>query len=515
MNCSEPGDGKSSPELQERWMNMGNHVLNQASGMNRITALVIILLSIVLTAVVLLDVYLIRNIKSDSRVVLYDPGPLGQAAANDRVITVNDKPVFAYATAVNFNRAWTKNPSVENTPVAYFDFSGTVTVKIRTPGKNIDSAIVRPLALGIKPEIKGDTLSFKLNKPAKLTIELNNDLHRAIHLFANAIETDPPKEGDPNVVYFGPGIHNVGKIDVQSNQIVYIAGGAVVNGFIKGENLDNVKILGRGIMNGSGYDRWKDHIVPIDLQHCTNCSVDGITILDPAAWALNTYFCENIRINNVNIITARSNGDGITTQSCKNVKVTDCFVRGWDDNLVVKGYDGGDAKGITFDNIILWTDLAQSCEIGYETVADTIEDVTFKNITVLHNFHKPVLSIHNSDQALVKNVRYENIVLEDAQMGQGDGAGQNFLMDITIGESQWSKSKTRGNVRDVFYNNITVLGGNMPSSHFQGFDDTHTVENVTIKNLKIMGRNITDAKAGKFYIADFTKNVRFDGTDGK
>ncbi|HEX2945182.1 MAG TPA: glycosyl hydrolase family 28 protein [Clostridia bacterium] len=475
------------------------------SGKMSIKVAVAVLL-IMAAGLIAYDVYAAMHIRKDAQVVLYDPGPLGQAAANDRVITVDGKPVFTYATAVNFNRAWSQNPKTEKTPVAYFDFSGTVTVKVRTPGVKIEAVTIRPLSLGIKPVIKDDTLSFRLDKPAKLTIEINNNLHRAIHLFANPIETDPPKEGDPDVVYFGPGIHDVGKIEVQSNQTVYIAGGAVVHGFIKATGLDNVKIIGRGIIDGSVYDRWKDGFVPIDLQKCTNCTVDGITILDPAAWALNVFTCENITIDNVNIITARSNGDGITTQSCRNLTASNCFVRGWDDNLVVKGYDG-DVSGITFDNIILWTDLAQSCEVGYETRANIIEDVAFKNITVLHNFHKPVLSIHNSDQALVRNVSYSNIVVEDAQMGQGDGAGSNFLIDIMIAESQWSQSETRGNVRDITYDNIKVLDGELPAIHFQGFDEEHTVENVEITGLEVLGRKIGDIGSGKFYLGDFIKNI--------
>ncbi len=473
-------------------------------------AAIIILLAVLCAVMIPVDIFLIRNIKPDTEVVLYDPGEQGRPAGGDRVITVDSKPVFTYATAVNFNRSWSQNPKLEKTPVAYFDFSGTVTVKIRTPDTAIRSVTVRPLALGIKPEIKGDTLSFKLSKPAKLTIEINNDLHRAVHLFANGLEKEPPREGDPNVLYFGPGIHNVGRIDVQSNQTVYIAGGAVVYGFIKANRLDGVKITGRGIIDGSGYSRWNDHIVPIDLGDCTNCSIDGITILDPAAWALNINSCENINISNVNIITARSNGDGISLQSCKDVEVSGCFVRGWDDNLVVKGY-GGDSSRITFEDMILWTDLAQSCEIGYETRAGIIEDITFRNITVLHNFHKAVLSIHNGDQAMIRNVHFDNIVVEDAQMGMGDGAGSDYLVDIMISDSQWSQSKERGNIRDVFFNNVAVLGGNAPHSHIQGYDEGHTVENVHISNLKILGKEIADPKTGQFYIMDFTKGITFDG----
>jgi hypothetical protein len=470
---------------------------------------IIILLSIILIAVIIFDVYLFNTMKSKNKtkVVVY-PAPSGIEGAPDISITVEDEPVFVYDTRVNFNRRFLRNPELEKTPVAYFDFSGTVNVKIKADGKEINSVTIRPLSPGIKPVIRGDTISFKLDRPAQLTIEINDDVHRAIHLFANPLEENPLGPGEPGVHYFGPGVHNAGSISIKSNETIYIAGGAVVYGWIHCSSLENVRITGRGIIDGSIYDRWEDMIVPINLFKCKDITIDGITILDPAAWTLNTYLCENVRINNVKIISARSNSDGITTQSCKNLTAQNCFVRSWDDSLVVKGYDEN-VKGITFDNIIVWTDLAQSCEIGYETRAETVEDIYFKNITVIHNFHKPVMSIHNSDNALIKNVHYENIVVEDAQMGQGDGA--NYLIDLFIGVSQWSQSSERGNIRDIYFDNIKVLGGEyFPVSRIKGFDENHTIENVSISNLEIFGDPITNAEEGRFSIDESTvKNVKF------
>lgn len=55
-------------------------------------------------------------------------------------------------------------------------------------------------------------------------------------------------------------------------------------------------------------------------------------------------------------------------------------------------------------------------EVGYETDGEYIRDITFENITVLHNFHKPVISIHNADDAKINGVTFRNITVEDAQM---------------------------------------------------------------------------------------------------
>jgi hypothetical protein len=470
----------------------------------------IVILALIAGTVVSYDIYAARHLKSEpAKVVLYE-GPSGKKAATDRIITVDDKRVFVYDTAVNLNRSFDKDPKLSSTPVAYFDFSGTVEIKIKAPGIKIESVAVRPLSLGIKPKISGDTISFTVDKPSKLTIEINNDIKRAIHLFANSIESNPPSKDDPNVIYFGPGVHKAGRIPVKSNQTVYISGGAVVYGIIKAEKLENVKVAGHGIIDGSIYDRWKETMIPIDYRNCKNSSVEGVIFLNPAGWTINTYFSENIKIDDIKIVSARSNSDGITTQSCKNLTVTDSFVRSWDDSLVVKDYDGGNTKGITFDNVIVWTDLAQSCEIGYETRGESIEDVTFKNITVLHNFHKPVLSIHNGDNALVRNIHYENVTVEDAQMGEGDAGKDNFLIDLWIGVGPWTVSNERGSIKDVYFNNISVLGGKIPPSRIVGSDKEHLVENIKINNLKIKGKSIKDAKAGQFEVdEESTRGIDF------
>src|SRR5690606_17901139 len=100
--------------------------------------------------------------------------------------------------------------------------------------------------------------------------------------------------------------------------------------------------------------------------------------------------------NNLKIITARANGDGVSVQSSSEVTMKDGFVRAWDDALVVKNVDRGNTNNVLFDDVTIWTDLAQSMEVGYETYGAKMENITFRNITVLHNFHKAAMSIHNS-----------------------------------------------------------------------------------------------------------------------
>lgn len=408
-----------------------------------------------------------------------------ESAPSARVWLDGAEVATVYETAVSHQRFWTENPELSSTPVAIatHDFPCEVEIAFDREGQ---SAVVRPLALGITPVLRDGKVCFTMEKPGNLTIEINGSVEGALHLFVDEPDEKPDPEAK-NVVYFGPGVYRDVLITPKSNQLIYLDEGAVIYGQIFCGMGSNFTIAGHGVICGSIYDRWKDEIVPVSLTNCNGFTVRDITILDPSAWTFNLLRCKNAHIDNVKIISARSNGDGFTFQNCENITVQNSFVRSWDDSLVVKGYNGN-VSGITFDNMTLWTDLAQSCEVGYETRAKTIKDITFRNITVLHNFHKPVLSIHNSDNADVKNVLFENIIVEDAQMGEGDGTP--YLLDLTTTESQWSVTFDRGTLNGVTVRNVQVLSGKRPSIRIWSNDETSVIDNVLIENLTILGEPI-------------------------
>ena len=394
-----------------------------------------------------------------------------------------------YETAVCLQRFWEENPPLSSTPVAIAVQEGPYQVEIEFLNAEVESAVARPLALGILPEIREGKVCFSVKEPANLTIEYNGRIEGALHLFLDEPDADKPEANAANVRYFGPGVHKDQIITVKSNETIYLDTGCVLYGQIYCGLGKNFTIAGHGVLCGSIYDRWQDTIVPVNLSNCSGFTIRDITILDPSAWTVNLFKCKNAEIDNVKIVSARSNSDGFTFQNCQNITVKNSFVRSWDDSLVVKGYNG-DVDGITFDACTLWTDLAQSCEIGYETRAKKIENIAFRNITVLHNFHKPVISIHNSDHAAVRHVLFENIIVEDAQMGEGDGTP--YLIDLTTTASQWSATLKRGTIEDVIIRNVQVLSGKRPAVRIWANDETSGINHIQIHNLTILEKQITD-----------------------
>ena len=77
----------------------------------------------------------------------------------------------------------------------------------------------------------------------------------------------------------------------------------------------------------------------IYLKGVRNAKIGGIILRDPQEWAgVRPQQCENIDIDNLKLIGFwRYNADGIDIVSSRNVTIRNCFVRAFDDNIVIKG----------------------------------------------------------------------------------------------------------------------------------------------------------------------------------
>ena len=477
--------------------------------------------------------------KEYASLVIYE-GPKPVPSSAEVSAKVDGHELFVYDTEVNHNYAsFSDNrPILDTVPITSFDFGGApVTMQITVNAlTELTDVVGRPLMKGIVPTVEGNVITFQIPEPDTYTVEYNGNVQNAVHIFANAIDPNAPTESSGNVKYIGPGAWDIANLKLEDDMELYISGGAVIRGVISGEGVTNAKVWGRGILDGSHNESWaiiNSAHVPISITACENVDISGISLLDSNAWCLNIYDCDNINVDNVKIISARPNGDGVTIQSSRDILVKNCFVRSWDDSLVIKNYSteaGHDSANITFDNIQIWTDLAQSMEIGYETNKFskedcTIQNIVFQNITVLHNFHKPVMSIHNSDDCDVSNVRYSNIIVEDASMGKGDAGYDCHLIDInTMNSEIWSHTKERGSVDNVLFENVYVLDGDDMADGTEGnfcciriygnsVEDNCT--NITVNDLFVLGKPITDENvkdtAGTV-IGKTTENVHFYNT---
>ncbi len=387
---------------------------------------------------------------------------------------------------------------------ANFDLAGSVVVKI-TSSRSLRDTIVRPLAAGIQPVLQDDhTLTIKLDKPQKLSIEPDGR-RGPLLLFANPLEVDPPKKEDPNVIYYGPGVHKPEKIVVGSNQTLYLAGGAVVKAEVLVEGT-NVRILGRGILDGSDW-RWRSGPVGnlIAIRNSQNVEVNGITLRGSSHWTIVPIHSQNVTIRNVKLCNSRvQNDDGINPCNSQDVLITDCFIRSDDDCVALKGLDPrGDhnnVQRITVEDSILWCDRARIFLLGHESRAPYMRDITLKNLDIIH-FTMTAFLLEPGEEMKLENVRIQNIRIH--------GEGQHSLIRLKPVVNQYMRTQVPGFISHVQFENVRVTG--QPGDYLvelEGADAEHDVRDVTFTNVQILDSPLTE-QSPPVRIGDHVQGVKF------
>jgi hypothetical protein len=448
-------------------------------------------------------------------VVTY-PAPQGEKASDDYKVDAGGKPVFVYTA-----------PVLRGGPAsyAYFDFSGSVSVSV-TSTREIGTVKILPTSYGIKPIVSGNSISFTLSKPANLTIELNGNIERPLHLFANPPEVDRPDPASKDVIYFGPGVHEVTTLRPKSGQTVYLAGGAILRAKIPADEkpkqeknwmgnkvwatlletsgAKDVKVRGRGILD-MGPLPWHARTA-MWFGGSTDILVEGIIILDAPAWVVAMHNSKNVVVRNVKQICARQNSDGIDISNSQDVLVEDSFLRNNDDEVCVKTVSSPPAmesKNIVVQRCVVWNDRARGLGITSETRAN-ISNVLFKDCDIIHDFSGggdcAALAILVSDSGTMRDIRFEDIRVEDCR---------NTLVNCWIGADMWGHDKTRGHIKGVTFKDIIVTGNTVPVLKLTGCDDAHLIEDVRIENLRIQGNLIRNAETAKLQTNATVRGLAF------
>ncbi len=378
---------------------------------------------------------------------------------------------------------------------ASFDLKkGPAKVSI-TVNELIASAKILPTSFGTIPTIKGKTLTFEADKPQHITVEINGDHIRSLHLFVNPEEKDIPDPKDPNVIYFGPGIHEITSVPVGDNQTVYIAGGAIVRGVLEENQTSrgkasfvlrgkNITFRGRGIFDQGAISR-------VTGRQSMNVTVDGfylegVILCNSSLWTVSLRDCNDVHIDNIKLFGHRANADGIDITSSIDVLVENCFLRTWDDLIVVKTLRGvtQDARHIHVRKCVLFNEIAHALSIGAELTRD-VEDVLFEDCDIIGDHGREwTLRVYHTDAATVKNVRFENIRIEESVQ----------FASLWINSAVWTSDTARGHIEDVVFRNITVNNNGYQlhrDFEFLGYDKDHAIKNVLIDNVVINGRKIT------------------------
>lgn len=386
------------------------------------------------------------------------PGDLGMKCLADLIIggfnAATENPVEGAAvrfagrslkvercrvSAVPFNRVWPGcQRSMDQTRLSSFvgfdvpEVGGTLEIDF---GANApESARIRPFSRS-QPVRSGGVWSVRVDRPEQFVVEFADG--GELHVFA-----DPPWRGvadGPNVMRFSPGEHHPGAIIPKSGATIVIERGATVYGNLVLAGVDDVTVVGRGILDGSRQprvdldyagsrhlaevgDKLKGDQVfsgrldewgtaPVFAMKCRNLKIDGITFRDAPRWTMNMSHCEGVDIRNVKLIGMwRYNSDGIDICSSCDAVVADSFVRSFDDCVIARP----PFRNMLVTNCVFWCDWGHNMKVQHAQLPSVMENIVFADIKAIEvsALLASVTTRYGSTNCVIRNVSYRNIEVD-------------------------------------------------------------------------------------------------------
>lgn len=411
------------------------------------------------------------------------------------------KDLFEYKVQVDMDH-------VQDASMVQFDMNGSVEVMVKKNNGGIQEIDIRPRVHQISYEKRWDAIFFTLEKPKYLSIEFNGDRLHNLHLFANPLETETYSEDGKGIMYFGPGVHRPkdlpnNQIRIPSNTTVYLAPGAVLKAKLLVDKAENVRIVGRGIL---------DHPVRgIEITDSKNVYIDGITVVNPDHYTVFGGGAKNVTVKNLKSFSCKGWSDGIDLMCCHDVLVDHVFMRNSDDCIALYNHRWnwwGGSENITVQNSVLWADIAHPINIGGHgdpdsEVGEIIGNLTFRNIDILEHDEDDVpyqgcMAIDAGDKNMVKDVLFENIRVERIQ------EGRLFHLNVRYNK-KYDKAPGTG-IENVVFRNVTYEGVGENPSLIKGLDKDRKVRNVLFENIMVNGERMKNLKS--FVTNEFIENIK-------
>jgi len=443
-------------------------------------------------------------------------------------VKVEGEKIGVYAcrvSAVPFDQIWPgyQRPLDQTELTSFVMLASDRAVRLEiTSDRPVEKATVRPLRHGIKPIVEVCKVTVTLPGPGQYTVEMP-DRHHMLTVFVDEEKKLCPDKQDEAVLYFGPGVHEVREsIVLESHQTLWIEEGAVLYGSVVAEGKEDIRIIGRGILDNSRFERGEGPTLA--LKHCKNVYVAGITMVDSSVWTAHFAGCQNVTVDNVKLIGMwRYNSDGCDFTNSSHCVIRNSFLRNYDDCIVIKGLKGNRAlpeEDILAENCVLWCDWGKPLEIGAETSAPYMKDLVFKNCDIIRGSFSMMDFMHGDrsdiSEVLFENIRCEYPAKDDTPLLQTapgqvyknpDDSYMPSLLVVGTVRSMYSVDDTTGNIRNVTFRNIEVISedGRMPSSWVDAGAEGTVIENLTLENITLNGVKCRSAEKMKLKIG---KNVR-------
>ena len=310
---------------------------------------------------------------------------------------------------------------------------------------------------------------------------------------------------------------------------------------ITGIGVDNVKIIGQGVIDGNAQNAdWWENVRErriawrprgLFLNHCTNIEIQGITFTNTPSWNLHPYFSKNLKFIDMKLINPKNspNTDGCDPESCENVDIIGVYFSVGDDCIAIKSgkiFMGRKYK-LPSKNFHI-----RNCSMNFghgaivlgSEMSGGIKDITVSQCLFNHTDRGLRIKTRRGrgKDAVIDGITFENILMD------------NVLTPLVInmyyfcdpdGHTEYVYSKEKLPIDDrtpylgkFKFKDIECENVNIAAGTFYGLPempiDSIEIENVTFNYAKnpVSGRPAMmdglDEMSGRGLIFSFVKNVK-------
>lgn len=447
-----------------------------------------------------------------------------------QMVEVRNALVSSFSKHPQIWNDWENQKSLRDTmSYALFvcDFKKALKVRVQ-PDFQFKKVEIRPVSYGIEYKRVGDGIEFELRDASqKVSVEFDGNRAENLFLFPDLPDADKPDANVSEVVYYGAGQHDAGRIEMKSNQTLYLDEGAFVYGYIVGKGVENIKIAGRGILCGAKETHCdEERTQMMNFERCRRVEISGITLIDSPAWTIRLKNSQEVLVDNIKQISWILNSDGLDVCNSRNVRVRNCFFRNYDDCITIKNQEQAKmgCEDILIEDCVGWTDCANvflvgpECGTTREPQTNYIRNVTFRNCIVLET---PALydskegddgwrggcAAINARVGIYEGAggggRMSDILFEDIQIENLYG-GRPMAVEIV------SDGKDTGSLSGVTFRNVRFTGDKYLPAQMRGVSAEFPLRNVVFDNVVFNGKCIKKADGKKHLCVNpYIENLQF------
>lgn len=185
---------------------------------------------------------------------------------------------------------------------------------------------------------------------------------------------------------------------------------------IYAENETNIGIFGQGEINGNAEhfpnSESEERPMMIRFLRCKNIRVTGLRLYNAPAWTTAFLDSENIWCDGLDIWNEKTyNGDGLDYDGCQNVFVSNCKIRGTDDNLCLQASSKNDPMKNVHVSNCHFTSICAAIRIGLKSVGD-ISNVVIQNCT-FENVWREGIKIECTEGGNITDISVHGLVMQN------------------------------------------------------------------------------------------------------